>query len=310
MTITLAPPTVLRPAALSRARRLLILGVVAFALLSGAAGVWLLASDTGRALICARINASVSQQMAGRLVIEHIDEVRPPRVKAGRVRILAPDGQPAIDVESAEIDFDLKALLLGDFVWRRADIRNGTVWVTEDTRGRINMEETFKAPSAQPTAAHEADANAQNEDEGELDMRTMVTSNMSLIIRGGELPSLRLVQIHGIMRVHVDPRGVTQIRFDDYRGHFVEGLPHGQLVFRDVKGHVQTDHRRLLRFEGKGDFEREKVAFALDVFTEPRNHVKIDAYFPELSAAALSTLGVSAWSKLAPTLELDVRHGH
>jgi hypothetical protein len=309
MTVNLAPPNVLTPDAISRARRVLVLGVVAFALLSGAAGVWLLASDTGRAWICARINASVSQQMAGRLLIEHIDEVRPPRVKAGRVRILAPDGQPAIDVESADIDFDLKSLLRGDFVWRRADIRNGTVWVTEDARGRINMEETFKARSPQPTVAHEADVDAQSKDDGELDMRTMVTSNMSLIIRGGELPSLRLVQIHGIMRVHVDRRGVTQIRFDDYRGHFVEGLPHGQLVFREVKGHVQTDHRRLLRFEGEGDFQQEKVAFALDVFTGPRDHVKIDAYFPELSAATLSTLGVSAWSKLTPTLEIDVRHG-
>jgi hypothetical protein len=299
---------------MSRALRFPILGVVAFALLSGAAAVWLLASDTGRAWVCARINASVSEQMAGQLVIERIDELRPPRVKAGRVRILAPDGQAAIDVESADIDFDLMALLAGDFVWQRADIRNGTVWVTEDARGRINMEETFKARSPEPSAA--ADAGTQNveadagEGESELDLRTMVTSNMSLIIGGGELPALKLVKIHGIMRVYVNRRGETDIRFDDYRGHFVEGLPHGQLVFRQVKGHVQTDRRRLLRFEGKGDFEREKVAFALDVFTEPRDFVKIDAYFPELSGPALSTLGVAAWSKLMPTLEIDVRHGH
>lgn len=292
------------------ARRSALLGVVGFALLSGAAGVWLLASDTGRAWVCARINAAVSEQMAGRLIIERIDELKPPHVKAGRVRILAPDGRPAIDVESADIEFDLMSFLTGDFAWHRAEIRDGTVWVTEDARGHINMEETFKAPSSGSQGTQAADASSETApDAGELDMRTMVTSNMKLIIGGGELPSLRMVDIHGIMRVHVNPRGETQIRFDDYRGHFVEGLPHGQLVFREVKGHVQTDHRRLLRFEGQGDFEHEKVAFTLDVFTEPRDLVKIDAHFPELSAAALSTLGVSAWSKLTPALEVVVHQG-
>lgn len=294
---------------MSRSVRFLVFAPLMFGMLCGAAAVWLLASEAGRAWLCARINTSVSEQMAGRLVIERLDEVRPPRVKAGRVRILAPDGRPAIDVESADIDFDLASFLSGDFAWHRAEIRNGTVWVTEDARGRVNMEETFKSPAAQPGNSAGPDGGAESAEEGELDMRTMVTSGMTLIIGGGELPTLRLVDIHGIMRVHVDARGQTSIRFDDYRGHFVEGLPHGKLVFREVKGHVKTDHRRLLRFEGKGEFEREKVAFELDIFTEPRNHVKIDAYFPELSAASLSTLGVAAWSRLTPTLELNVHHG-
>jgi hypothetical protein len=292
---------------MSRRLRFLMLAPLAFGLLCGAAAVWLLASETGRALICARINAALTQQIAGQLVIDRLDEVRPPRVKAHRVRILAPDGQPAIDVESADIDFDLLSFLRGDFVWHRAEIRNGTVWVTEDARGRVNMEETFKART--PPSASAQTAATDSAEESDLDLRTMVTSQMTLIIGGGELPSLRLVDIHGIMRVEVNERGETDIRFDDYRGHFVKGLPHGQLVFRQVKGHVQTGQRRLLRFEGKGEFEREPVAFALDIFTEPRDLVKIDAYFPELSGPALTTLGVSAWSKLSPALELDVRHG-
>jgi hypothetical protein len=288
---------------MSRRLRFLILAPLAFGVACGAAAVWLLASEKGRALLCERINAALTEQMAGQFVIERLDEVRPPHVKAHHVRILAPDGRAAIDVESADIDFELVSFLSGDFAWHRAEIRNGTVWVTEDARGRVNMEETFKARAPEGASAHAAG------DEDDLDLRTMVTSDMTLIIGGGELPSLRLTDIHGIMRVQVNERGETDIRFDDYRGHFVKGLPHGQLVFRQVKGHVQTDQRRLLRFEGKGEFEREPVAFELDIFTEPRKLVKIDAYFPELSGPALSTLGVSAWSKLQPTIELDVRHG-
>jgi hypothetical protein len=256
-----------------------------------------LASDWGRERLRERINRAVSSQMQGKLVIEEIESIELPRVRARGVRILAPDGVPAIDVESADIDFDLSSFLHGDFVWRRADIRNGTVRVTEDARGRVNMEETFRGPPGP-------------KGDGELDMRTMVTSNMRLEIGGGDLPSLRLVDIYGIMRVQVDADGMTHIRFDDYRGHFVKGLPHGQLRFREVKGHVKNGHKRLLRFEGKGEFEGEFVVFDLDIFTEPKNRVLIDASFPRLSYASLSTLGVAAWSKLSGgSLDIDVHHG-
>jgi hypothetical protein len=110
--------------------------------------------------------------------------------------------------------------------------------------------------------------------------------------------------------VHVAPDGTTDIRFDDYRGFFEQGLPHGQLKFHAVKGHVQTGHKRLLRFEGKGLFEEAAVSFELDIFTEPKKRVKIDAYFPELSAEVLSTMGVGLWSKLSGSaLEIHVRYG-
>jgi hypothetical protein len=90
----------------------------------------------------------------------------------------------------------------------------------------------------------------------------------------------------------------------------VKGLPHGQLRFRDVKGHVQNGHDRLLRFQGQGEFEKEFVEFDLDIFTEPKKRVLIDATFPRLSDASVSTLGVAAWSKLTGgALDIDVRHG-
>jgi hypothetical protein len=261
-------------------------------------------SEWGRACIRDRINRGVSSQMQGELQIERIETIDLPRVDARGVRIVAPDGVAAIDVERAEIELDLVSFLLGDFAWKRAEIRDGIVRVSEDARGRVNMEETFKA-----RAPSSPDAEETVED-GEISMRTMVTSNMRLMIGGGSLPTLRLVDIHGIMRIQVAPDGTTDIRFDEYRGHFVEGLPNGQLAFRDVKGHVQTGHKRLLRFEGKGRFEGEPVAFALDIFTEPKNRVRIDAYFPELSEDSLSTLGVAAWSKVGDgALDMRVRHG-
>jgi hypothetical protein len=93
----------------------------------------------------------------------------------------------AIDVGRAEIEFDLAAFLTGDFAWRRADIRDGLVRVSEDARGRVNMEETFKSRAPSSPEAEET------EEGGEMNMRTMVTSNMRLVIGGGSLPTLRLV---------------------------------------------------------------------------------------------------------------------
>jgi hypothetical protein len=292
-------------AARSSRLALVLLSVLVVLLLVVVASYVALSTDFGRARIRDRINQLGSHGMQGKLVVGEIEAIELPRVKARNVRILAPDGVAAIEVETADIDFDLASFLSGDFIWHSADIRNGTVRVTEDKRGRINMEETFRSreESAEPTAA-------QQDEEGELDMRTMVTSNMRLLIYGGSLPNLRLVNIHGIMRVHVLPDGTTHIRFDDYRGDLVKGLPHGQLKFHAVKGHVQTGHKRLLRFEGKGLFESEPVSFDLDIFTEPKTRAKINAYFPKLSAASLSTLGVAVGNRaIGSSVEIDVRHG-
>jgi hypothetical protein len=284
---------------------LALTAVSALALLALLAGYLLLSTDWGRARIRDRINRSVSSAIQGQLQVGEIEAIALPRVMARRIRIVAPDGVAAIDVEHADIDFDLGSFLSGDFVWRRAEIRDGIVRVSEDRRGRGNMEETFRA-----RPQDSGDGATREKGDGELDMRTMVTSNMRLEIGGGELPTLRLVDIHGIMRVHVAPDGTTDIRFDDYRGFFEQGLPHGQLKFHAVKGHVQTGHKRLLRFEGKGLFEEAAVSFELDIFTEPKKRVKIDAYFPELSAEVLSTMGVGLWSKLSGSaLEIHVRYG-
>src|SRR5690349_12879458 len=143
-----------------------------------------LASAQGRVWLRDQICRAVSSGIQGTLEIDKLTEVQLPRVKASGVRILAPNGVAAIDVASADIVFDLRALLRGDFAWQRAEIRDGIVRVTEDERGRVNMEETFRARPGEQSAAR-------------LDMRTMVTSNMRLEIYGGELPSLRLVNIHG-----------------------------------------------------------------------------------------------------------------
>src|SRR5690348_8984815 len=106
-----------------RVSHFLLLGVLGLVVFGGAAVALVLASERGRAWMCTRINAAVSSQIAGRLVIERIEAIHLPRVKAGRVRILAPNGRPAIDVASADIEFELASFLTGDFVWRRADIR-------------------------------------------------------------------------------------------------------------------------------------------------------------------------------------------
>jgi hypothetical protein len=144
---------------------------------------------------------------------------------------------------------------------------------------------------------------------GPLDLRTIRTSNLTLLIGGGSLPTLKMVDIQGVMRIQEFQNGEVELRFDEYGGVFVEGLPTGQLNFRDVKGYVQTGANRLLRFEGGGESEGEPVTYKLDIFTEPHRLVKIDARFPKLSMESLSTLAFSGYTKFTKNLDVTVRHG-
>ncbi len=291
------------------ARILVGLGVVA--LLAAMAVGCLLWTKWGRAQVAASVAEVISQQIAGRIEVDGFDELSLSHVRAHGIKIFAPDGKPAIEAETATIDFDLLALLGGSYGWDRADIKNGKVYVTEDASGKNNMQETFRIP---PEPGLKKTANASKEaanagTESKLDLRNMVTSEITLEISGGSLPSLRLVDLYGIMRVHVPADGNVELRFDAYRGKFSKGLPTGTLLFREVAGQVVPSHKRLLQFEGRGKTEGAPVSFELEIFTEPKKLVKIDARFPELSPAALPTLGVATWSKLSPTLDVSVHFG-
>jgi hypothetical protein len=277
--------------------------VLGFAAVASAAGTTLLYSDWGRERLKRWVVGQANGAMMGELQIDRIERVALPWVHARGVRIVAPDGVPAIDVRKVRFALDLGALREGRFAWHRAEIDGGIVRVTEDARGRVNMEETFRA---RKSGTHE---DQEPPKEGALDLRTMITSDMTLVIRGGSLPHLRMEQIHGIMRIQTHADASVTLRFDDYRGHFVKGLPTGRLDFEDVKGQVLTDKKRLLRFEGRGRSEGEPVAFTLDIHTEPKTLVEIDAEFPRLSAESLATLGFAGYTKFTKDLDLDVKPG-
>jgi hypothetical protein len=284
---------------LARAGLYVIGGVaVSVALLYG-----LCASSWGRARICDYVNRHVSAALAGDLRIERLDAIALPTVRAHGVEILAPNGTSAIRVEDVEMELDLAAIVRGTFAWKRALIRAGIVHVLEDERGRVNMAETFKLSELQ------ADVEPGAPGADQLDLRTMVTSDMTLVIGGGSLPKLRLERLRGVMRVHVLPDGRTQLRFDEYTGSIVRGLPSGRLDFHRVKGEVRAPADKLLHFEGEGKSEGEPLAFTLDVVNRPRERVDIEAEFFERSLEAFSTWLVSKWMQLGSgNVQIHVRH--
>jgi hypothetical protein len=286
------------------------LGVAALliaALMLASVGVSLLLFTAwGRAHVAQTLERNINDEIMGTLHIGRIERIDWPWVEAEGVQIVAPSGVPAIDVEHVRIELDPTALREGRFAWRRAEIQGGTVRVSEDARHRVNMEETFRGRHKKP---HERPKLSHSEERGTapMDLRTMVTSNMTLLIYGGSLPKLRLSELDGVMSVTKLPNGRVTLRFDDYRGH-MEGLPTGKLDFHHVKGHVETDQNRLLRFEGRGLSEGEPVSFALDIHTKPK-HVKIEARFPRLSREAVATLGFSQYTRFSEHLELEVKPG-
>jgi hypothetical protein len=287
----------------------LLLGLALITTLLGGALAILLWTSWGRAHVCKRIASAITQEIAGRLEVDRFEELSLGHVRARGIRIFAPDGKLAIGADTATITFDLRDYLAGDYGWERAEITNGKVYVTEDERGKINMEETFRGRERRSEPKRVPTERSENA-ESELDLRSMVTSNALLVISGGSLPRMRLTNLYGIMRVHVRRDGSVELRFDEFRGFFARGLPTGTLKFHDVAGQVVPSHDKLLHFDGRGTTQGAAVAFGLDIFTEPKKRVEIDARFPELTPAAAPTLGVATWSKLSPSLDVEVEFGN
>jgi hypothetical protein len=263
----------------------------------------------GHAWLGRRIERGVNRAICGKLVVDRISDVDLLEVHADGVRILDPNGDVAIEVARASIQLSAWELLRGRAGWVRAVVEDGTVRVTEDGRGRLNMTETFRACPHEEGAASSVSEVADGTD---LDLRNMATSGMSLVIGGGSLPSLRMVDVRGIMRVHVLPNGDTELRFDHYRGRFVRGLPTGVLVFEDVRGAVHSAGKELLHFRGQGTSDGEPVMFAVEIVTSPHTRAVIDADFPRTSGESLATRIFALWSGFSPGLTLRVhtpKHG-
>jgi hypothetical protein len=268
----------------------------------------LLYTSWGRDRVCSILNRAVSKQIRGELVVERLEALSLDQVTARGIKIIAPDGVPAIEADRAVIDFSLRKLMAGEFGWSRADISHCQVRVTEDKQHQINMEETFKKRVSGPKEP-EKKKDPEAEQKDQLDLQSMVTSDCKLTISGSGFPTLQMRELAGIMRVHVLGNGDTELRFDHYKGTFTDGLPTGVLAFREVSGEVMTASKRLLQFDGSGRTHGADVDFSLDIFTEPKKLVKIEATFPEKTAGSLSTLVASLWSKFSDSLDINVHYG-
>lgn len=266
----------------------------------------LLYTDWGHERVRKALNEGVSSGIAGRLEVAAIDELALGSVKARGIKIYAPDGKPAIEADSAVIDYDIAQLWSPVKGWARAEIEHCLVHVTEDPDGKINMEKTFASRKKGAEKEKKADQAQAKKDGGELDLRTMVTSDCKLIISGGSMPTLRMEELSGIMRVHVLPSGKTELRFDEYRGTFSDGLPTGKLVFQAVSGEVETEQARLLHFEGRGQTHGSDVEFQLKIDLKPKKKVRIDATFAKVSPASIIVRSAEVWSAFLPTLEIHV----
>lgn len=281
----------------------LSVATLSLALLSLSIALVLAYTDRGRARLGRLLADAINSGMAGTLEIGRITSVGLTEVHAQNVVFRAPDGKPAIEVAQTTVTFDPLQLLRGPYGFSRADIDGCLVHVTESQGGKVNMDETFASGDASEAGRSDE---SKKKDDRPIDLRGMATSNCELVIGGGSLPSLRLVDLVGIMRVQVAPDGKVDLRFDNYRGRIVRGLPTGELAFEDVRGQVQTRQKKRLSFTGRGHSEGAKVLFALDVFTQPKTRVVIDATFPELTRGAARAKFVSAYTRFSPAIELNV----
>ncbi|MDB4990076.1 MAG: hypothetical protein JWN04_5254 [Myxococcaceae bacterium] len=287
-----------------------LLALFIFGAAAASAVAILLRTDWGHARVCSLLNRAVTQQIKGELRVGRIEALSLTQLTARDIKIIAPSGVPAIEAGHAVIDFSLKQLWAGEYGWSHADISHCLVRVSEDERHKINMEETFaKRKKAGDEGAKKSAKKPSDGEETQLDLQSMATAGCTLLIDGQSLPKLRLAGLTGIMRVRVLKNGDTALRFDRYKGVIDKGLPIGELQFHEVRGEVTTAGKRLLRFDGHGKSHHTPVDFELDIRTEPKKLVKVDAVFPEATPGSLSTLWVSAWSKLSPGLEIDVHYG-
>ncbi|HEX5657474.1 MAG TPA: hypothetical protein VFX59_09765 [Polyangiales bacterium] len=273
-----------------------------FALLGGASMAYLLGTERGNRALSDFVAGKISSVFAGRMEIAHIDDLRIDRIVARGVRFIPPDnGPPAIDAPRVVMTFSAWKMLHGEYGWSRAEVDHPLVRVTENPRGKTNMEELFASPKGK--APNEP--KKKDESSSPVAMENMVTTQAKLWLGGGSIPEMYLSELDGIMRIDIDPKGDATLRFDEYKGK-LDGLPSGHLDFADVSGSVWTGGKRLLQFTGHGKNKGQPVEFGLEISTKPSD-VRIDAQFDEVGVGSLAARMMAVWSQFSPGIDVEVR---
>ncbi len=240
-------------------------------------------STSGRELIARQLESMVSDQIAGRMRIGHIDRVSVDHVVARDILFSSPRGDVVLRVRWANLDIRLFDLLRGHIATSRARLRGGTVYLETDPRGSLGLDQAFRARRGGSSGTTT------------VDFDQLHVSGIELRARMSGMPDTRVTHVSGIVRVWTRAAGAkAQLRVTRVTGHVHVASPIpiamvlGRGTFRYDEARIE---RTRLDVHGTMGGSPVRLEATVELHDEER-----------LLVAQLTVDGVGGWIRSSPLI--------
>ena len=231
-------------------------------------------TQLGRTLVRDILNPYLSEQMAGRLGMGTIKQLRLWRTIVNDTYVYDPDGTPIIFGKTVELGIDPLAALIGNLHFTYANLNIGWVQLIDNGKGSPTFIDTFEPPPKAPQSTHQRAAKGKP-------LHSIVDNmNITRVDLYGDLLGLENLHVNDMhVRGRMEFTRIAQIEVWSATGNIVKPFPF-KAKLDNLVGIVYTDARgvRLLAEATKGP---EHVAAEIH-YAPPQNARATTPYNLEL----------------------------
>ncbi|MBK8169648.1 MAG: hypothetical protein IPK60_04815 [Sandaracinaceae bacterium] len=170
--------------------------------------VWLTKTESGRAVVAARVARVVSERIVGSMTIGTISRISWSDVNVHDVHIKSADGRDVVVARDTHLTIRWWSLLAGDIIVPRARVRSCNVFLRDSGAGFLSLEEALRTPSF------------GNERPGSspFELTSLSVSDAHVFVRMSGMPDIQIRRVEAHVHAWLPRRGAklmftaTQIR--------------------------------------------------------------------------------------------------
>ncbi|MFO0683957.1 MAG: hypothetical protein U0234_18030 [Sandaracinus sp.] len=252
-----------------------------------------LATSRGRDFVARQVEAVISDQIRGHLVIEHLDEVDLSHVRGRGVRFEDESGRPVLEADEALLFYELSEVIHGRFVSRRGEIHGGHVWIETSTSGEPLLSRAFhSAHPGEPGAPIGADV---------VHLEGLHVTDVVVELDLGDAPTATLRHVASDVTLRAPENGAAIVGTRATSGylHVAAPIPF-DLRVAGATLDVDGSARRRIHLRMPSHMGHERIGIEVTANARPDEGLVVDARIrPEGLSAMLAAAGMIGQATIA-----------
>lgn len=251
----------------------------------------------GRRMVRDRLEALVSDAIAGSMEIEELTNVWPGTVRARGIVFRDPEGRRVIEIERAAIAFDAAKLFRRRVAIRSANVDGVRISLTQ-REGKLGIERAFSRGRPPSRGKRRGVA---------IELENIHFERARLAVEPARGRRLVFADVQGFVAIRRDPGKPVRVRLDRVSAKLAKTSvldPHVRI--EDLRGEIHAKAAEAVDLEFGGTVEGDAMrgAFRYYPHRKPSTEIELDVPKASLRTRILS-LGLGAIDRASPSVRVE-----